>query len=273
MNDFQPPVLFRLSAGFSGKDMAFEIGFFPNFSGGGLSIQQILDVSNMSTILDVSKSFPSVSDFSNAFHISNASLGWGKKGISFMKLGIDIAEWNVIDGKFKITDLSFDIYSTFPKESKQFSIWGSGAIRIADFDLGVLFDINLNHVSFQLLTIDTPLTLKSIFGHFLGDNDTVLPQAFISVLEETGIESVIVEGSHDTGSWSLSRFALVASISARLDISGVFSMRISSPKVINFASYRKIQAIIPQARRRRCISLHEGGLFPVFFKKIPCDVE
>ena len=27
MNDFQPPVLFRLSAGFSGKDTAFKIGF------------------------------------------------------------------------------------------------------------------------------------------------------------------------------------------------------------------------------------------------------
>ena len=264
MNDFQPPVLFRLSAGLSGKDTAFEICFSPDFDSGGVSIQQILDISNMSSILDVSKSFPSVSDFSNAFHISNASLGWGKTGISFMRLGIDIAEWNVLDGKFKITDLSFDIYSTFPSESKRFSIWGSGAIQIAGFDLGILFDIDLNRVSFQLLTIDSPLTLKLIFGHFLGDNDTVLPQAFISVLEETGIESVIVEGSHDTGSWSLSRFALAASISAQLNISGAFSMKISSPRVIHFAFRRKFQVIIPQARRRRCIPLHEGGLFPFF---------
>ncbi|KDR67510.1 hypothetical protein GALMADRAFT_1077822 [Galerina marginata CBS 339.88] len=156
----------------------------------------------MSSILDVGKSFPSISDLSNSFLITTACLGWGKKGIKLVRLGIDIKEWNVLPGKFEITDLSCDIYATLPAESKQFFLSGSGAMKIGNVDLQVLYDIGKQHVAFQLQTLER----------------------LASVLEETGIESLIVEGSHDGSGWSLSRFALAVGISTQVKISDKFQL-------------------------------------------------
>ncbi|KDR67525.1 hypothetical protein GALMADRAFT_231959 [Galerina marginata CBS 339.88] len=179
----------------------------------------------MSSILDVGKGFPSISDLSNSFLITTARLGWGKKGIKLVRLGIDIKEWNALPGKLVITDLSCDIYATLPAESKQFSLWGSGAIQIGNVDLQILYSIvGKQHVTFQLQTLESPLTLKSIFGHFLEDGDAVLPEGLVSVLEETGIESLIVEGSHDGSGWSLSRFALAVGISTQVKLSDKFQL-------------------------------------------------
>lgn len=231
MKDFTPAVPFRLSAGLSEQKGTFEIGIFPNLDG-KLTIQNVLDVIDMSTTLDVSKTFPSISDISNAFCISNASVGWRlgyrwNEGIvKSLRLGLDINTWEIVSGKFMIKDLSVDISATFPNGSKRFSLWGEGIIQIGDVELQVFLDIELDRVAFQLMMLESPLTLASVFGHFLGESDTtaLLPQEFVSMLEQTGIESVNVEGLYD-GGWLVSRFEITTTITMKLiDISGLFAI-------------------------------------------------
>lgn len=216
-------VPFRLSASLLNEERGYEIAIFPD-DDGKMTIQQILEVTNTWTIINIEESFPSVSSLSNSLNITNASLGWRIKEISFMRLGINIEEWTIVPGTFAITNLACIISATFPVKSKQLSLSGSGAIRISDVDLQVIFNIYQHRVAFQLLTMETRLTLKTVFNHFLGRRDILVPNGLDSVLDQTGIESVLFEGLHDSNGWSLSRFAVVTSIETQFNISGMFSI-------------------------------------------------
>lgn len=212
---------FRLLAGVSAKDFVFKFSLSPD-EDRNLSIQEILNVIEMSSLLDVNKTFPSVSNLTNSVSISTAALELGNKGINSFHLGMDIDDWKLIPGTLEIVELSIDIYSTFPRTSKQFGLSATGVTTIAGFNLGVGLEIQNNNIAFRLLTVESPLTLKSILEHFFHQSNTLFPQTFLSILDQVGVENVVIEGNRENDKWSLSRFTLSTAINVQLDISGLY---------------------------------------------------
>jgi hypothetical protein len=210
---------FRLSAGLWELKTFFQLAILPG-STGGASIRSLLELTGSSDILRVTSGFPAVSNLSNDLAISSAAVGWVGHNVNFLGLGLDVGDWKIVDQKFEIENLSLDIYSTNPFHLHQFSLLGSGMIKISHVELEVFFTVQLPAIDFRIATLGRPLTLKSLFGHFYKEDRLSFPSGFNSILEQTGIDSTIVEGSHGSNGWSLSRFAMTMSIDDQLNIFG-----------------------------------------------------
>ncbi|KAI0249486.1 hypothetical protein BJV78DRAFT_661555 [Lactifluus subvellereus] len=222
---------FHLVAGLSGLKTHFELAIQP--IGHEASISRLLELTGSSDILHVTGSFPDISNLSNELAVSNASLGWVGHDVNSLGLGVNVNDWKIVDQKFEVRNLSLSIQSTSPFHAHKFFLWGSGIVKICGVPLHVTLKVSFPFISFRVSTLGQPLTLNSIFHHLEVDG-LVLPYGFTSILDQTGISSTIIEGSHVNG-WSLSQLVMTMSVNDQLDIFEHFKLSFPS-LVVNITS-------------------------------------
>jgi hypothetical protein len=189
-------------------------------------IDQVLKTFGLSsTITD--KDFPSIGNLSTALAISNASVGWTGKELHYLSLAVEIADWSLAYGKFVVENLLLELRAVGPaSQDKQLSFYGSGTIKINDFEVDLGWFINHNKsgtvINFQVATAQRPINVGSILGHF--NITESLPKGFVELLDATNVDSVTLQIVEDGSGWSISRFALGMDIRAELDIFSLWSV-------------------------------------------------
>ena len=150
-------------------------------------------------------------------------MGWIAGAIDYLSLVLEVENWTIIEDKFVIRDLSFEIHKKVSSSSEPLSLYGLGLLEICDIDLEVSLEVTHSSLSstvtFDIISTGHALRLGSILSYFSG-GEANLPSNLADILHRTVFESFMVQGERDKNGWALSRFALAMSIEMQLDITG-----------------------------------------------------
>jgi hypothetical protein len=240
--DFKQPddddisIPFQLSASFTLEGfMLFEVTLLPE-SDDSLSVSELLTVVGISG-LDLGASFPAIANISNALSITHVSLGWTNSLLpDFFKLAISVDDWDIMGHALHITKSSVEIQADNLSSDGpiSLSLHGWGSVDIADIELELYFNFahagavgatdSLDMISVQIAAQDRSICLGAILKHFFGENFSLLPQRFIQILDETGINNFVIQAMRTDSSWSISQLQLSVTVEMDLDIFGTSSV-------------------------------------------------
>ncbi|KAF9443262.1 hypothetical protein P691DRAFT_713513 [Macrolepiota fuliginosa MF-IS2] len=217
----------------------YELAILPGL-GDKISIGRILDVVGLSDALDLSQTFPGLSNLSNSLSISHVVVGWTSSiKPEYFRFTILLDDWTLAENIFEVTQVSVDIEvgNLSSKDSKLFVLNGWGLVKIADIDVEVFIAYNHlgsadtpDQIYFQVGTQQRAIPLGKILLHLLGDGASILPESLSSVLEETVMDDFIVQATRASGKWSVSRIQISMSIRGKIDV--LDALEINEPNLI-----------------------------------------
>ncbi|KAG1769919.1 hypothetical protein EV702DRAFT_1250043 [Suillus placidus] len=221
---------FELSASFMLQGfMLFEVTLLPG-NDDSLSVSQLLDIVGLSH-LDLSMSFPAISNLSNALSITHISMGRTSSLLpDFFKLAISLDDWDVMGNALHVTKSAVEIQADNLSSDGpiSLSLHGRGSVVIADVELELYFNFahagamdltdSVDMISVQIAAQERSICLGAIIKHFFGDDFSLLPQSFVQILDETGIDNFIIQAMRSDSSWSISQLQLSVRVEAKLDI-------------------------------------------------------
>lgn len=222
-------VSFRLSAQYTvNQFMLFEVSLYPS-ADDSLSIGHLLDILGVTSALDLQHSFPGVSNLSNALSISHVSVGWlGGLTPDYIKFTIALDDWVISENILEVNTVQVDVeVSGLSVDAPQYlALCGWGVVTIAGIQLESFFSFIKNDqesgkdiISIQIASQEHQIALGSIVSHFLGKATQILPQTLSSLLQETTIDSLIVQGEKDRSSgWSVTKIQAALSVQAQIDV-------------------------------------------------------
>ncbi|THU92705.1 hypothetical protein K435DRAFT_862202 [Dendrothele bispora CBS 962.96] len=227
-------VPFQLTAEFTLQGfMLYEVSVLPG-TDDLLSVGQLLDITGLSSSFDLAETFPAVSNLSNALNISHVTIGWTSSVLpDYFKLMITVDDWTVLDNVFSVRNLGLEIQAgnLSSEGPKTFSLHGWGALDISDIEVEVYFNIvhdpsavNTDVANFQIASQEQSVPLGLIIAQFLGENITLFPKSFESLLQETALDSFILQATRDESGWSISQLQLALRIEGQLDIFNEFNI-------------------------------------------------
>ncbi|KAG2339388.1 hypothetical protein BDR05DRAFT_967920 [Suillus weaverae] len=223
---------FELSASFMLQGfMLFEVTLLPG-NDDSLSVSQLLNIVGLSKSgLDLGASFPAISNLSNALSITHISMGWTSSLLpDFFKLAISLDDWDVMGNALHITESAVEIQADNLSSDGpiSLSLHGRGCVEIADIEFELFFNFahagavdltdSVHMISVQIAAQERPIRLGAIIKHFFGDDFSLLPQRFVQILDETGIDNFIIQAMRSDSSWSISQLQLSVRVEAKLDI-------------------------------------------------------
>lgn len=223
---------FRLTAGMMPRGLALEISVIPD-DDRSITVTQILHMAGLESLFSIEETFPAISNLSNVLSIYNATIGWAGHILpDYLRLGIEIDDWNVWDEVLVIENITVEIAASnmSTDEPLQLSLRASGLLCINGLDVETSFSYGHNTsnvaedvITLQIASSERPLSLGAIIKHFFGENMNILPAKLTSLLDKTGIDGITFQVAHNDGRWSVSLFELAMSIHGTLDVFGTFT--------------------------------------------------